>query len=390
MKKIRFFKTVCLTGMLGLLVGNVNAQSNIRVLNASDITCIGSGTCLNWTDSITGSPNPDPSLNVGGGYWNQTYYNTTGFGIGSFNLTHGSGESEYSYWSGFTSGANGDTRNYGYVDTTSHAGSINWVPNQWGIMAGGGLTTPPTVVKGAPYLIAYWDYFSDAIDPNAKSLQISLNGDSLFNLTEMYICNHPWPYYGNINGDGFARPLNQPGDYFKLYIHGVPNGGGTELLDSLTLEQYSTSAPNNVLQSPDWQYWSFARKGWNGLKSIYFTMKSTDELVIGDINYGPNTAVYFCLDKVKVTKTGSVASSSSVQKVQSATDNKSVQITDYFPIASYSGGEVIVFNENSKEVLHTNVKAGDKINLSDLPNGNYRLKHGSKIISISKISKGGK
>lgn len=370
--------------MLGLLVNNLNAQSNVRVLNASDVTCIGSGTCLNWTDSITGNYTSNPATNIGGGYWNQTYFNTTGFGIGSFKLSHNSGQSQDSYWGGFTSGSNGDTRDYGKPDTTGHVGSVNWVPNQWGVMAGDGLTTPPTVVKGAPYLIAYWDYFSDGIDPNNRSLQIKLNGDSLFNLTEMYICNHPWPYYGNIHGDGFARPLDSIGDYFRLYIHGVPNAG-SELVDSLTLEQYSTSAPNNVSQSPNWQYWSFARKGWNNLKSVYFTMKSTDNLVIDGVDYGPNTAVYFCLDKVKVTKTGRVSSSEPNQQII-ATANKSVQITDYFPVESYAGGEVIIFT-NGKEVFHTTVKAGEKINLSELPEGNYSLKHGNKVISITKVNK---
>ncbi|MBN2611420.1 MAG: DUF4465 domain-containing protein [Bacteroidales bacterium] len=347
-----------------------------------------SGTPSIWTDSVTGNP----SNCLGGGFWNDTYGNTTGFQIGSFKFTHNSGFDIYSYWGGFTTGANGDSRCYNSNcpgQVCGGSGSEGWIHNQWGVMAGGGLssTIPITATKGVPYLISYWDYFSET--GSTGSLKIELNGDSLFNLSEMYICNHPWPYYGNIYGDGFARPLNQPGDYFRLYIHGIPNSG-SELIDSITLEHYDVNVPNYISQSPNWQKKSFNSRLWSSLKGVYFTMKSTDELVIGNTNYGPNTAVYFCLDKVKVIKTGFVASSSALQKVKSVAEKKSVQIIDFFPIVSYSGGEVILLNENNEEVLHTNVKAGDKINLSDLPNGNYRLKHGSKIIPISKIDKGGK
>jgi hypothetical protein len=387
MNRIRFFKTVFLAVMLGLSVGNLNAQSNVRVLNASDIVCIGSGTCLNWTDSITGDPNPDKSQNIGGGYWDSTYFNTTGFGIGSFKLSHGSGVSQYSYWGGFTSGANGDTTNYGYADTTAHVGSVNWVPNQWGIMAGGGLssTSPVTATKGVPYLIAYWNYFSDS--EGVPSLQISLNGDSLFNLNELYICNHPWPYYGNYYGDGFARPLNRPGDHFDLIIHGVP-ATGPEVTATTRLAEYDPKEPFDVYQSPNWEQIKLPNT-FSGLRSLYFTMYSTDT-VAGHPEYGPNTAVYFCLDKLKVTKTGGVASAATVVSKAKVAAKPAIEVTDHFPIASYTGGDVTVHDATGKEVLKTTVKAGEKPNLSKLPEGEYRLRHGHKLIPVTKVGKGGK
>jgi hypothetical protein len=116
-------------------------------------------------------------------------------------------------------------------------------------------------------------------------------------------------------------------------------------------------------------------------------MKSTDELVIGDTNYGPNTAVYFCLDKLKVAKTGGVAAVSAVAqkaKVKSTNVLKPVEITDYFPVKSYSGGNVTVYDAEGKEVLKTIIEAGKKINLSKLPAGEYRLQHGNKQIPINK------
>jgi hypothetical protein len=371
MIKGSFFRTVFLTGMLGLLVSNVNAQSNIRVLSASDVTCIGGGTCLNWTDSITGTPNPDPAQNIGGGYWSQTYLNTTGFGLGSFKLTHNSGASMYSYWGGFTSGANGDTRNFGFADTTGHVGSVNWVQNQWGVMAGSGVNS------SIPYLIAYWDYFSDGIDLNAKSLQVSLAGDSLFNPQSVWICNHPWPYYGNIYGDGFARPLNKSGDYFRLYIHAIHNDNSHDSV-YVDLAEYDSDS-EELIQSQIWQPFSLTKLGTD-VKYIYFTMYSTDS----DPIYGPNTAVYFNVDKLTVEKTGKVAASAAVQKAKAPATLKFVEVSDYFPIPSYTGGEVVVYNTKGKEAWRTAVKAGEKPNLSKLPAGEYRLQHGHKVIPIIK------
>jgi hypothetical protein len=382
MKKMTLLTAACLTGMWALLSCNTRAQSSTLVLNASDTTCTGSSPCLNWKDSITGDPSPDSSKNIGGGYWNQTFTNTTGFGIGSFKLTHSgntyiSGTDTIRYWNGFTSGSNGDNRNYGYGDTTEHVGSVNWINNQWGVMAGGGLTTPPTVVKGQPYFVSFWDYYTE--ESGTHVLQIKLNGDSLFNPQTMYICNHPWPYYGNFFGDGFARPLNQPGDRFDLIVHGVKADGTETSPQTVPLALYNVNAPHKVAQSPNWR--SITLTSLGTVKSIYFTMFSTDS----SASYGPNTAVYFCLDKLNVTKTGGVASASTtIRKTKTATP-KAVEVKDYFPIASYTGGEVVVHDTKGKETLRTTVKAGEKVNLSKLPVGEYRLRHGHRVIPVKKV-----
>jgi hypothetical protein len=110
-------------------------------------------------------------------------------------------------------------------------------------------------------------------------------------------------------------------------------------------------------------------------------MFSTDSLS----GYGPNTAVYFCLDKLRITKTGGVApASASLRKAETITANKTVEVKDYFPISSYTGGSVSVYDPKGKEVLKTTVKAGEKINLSQLPKGEYRLKHGHRTIPVTK------
>jgi hypothetical protein len=342
---------------------------------------------VNWTDSITGTPNPDPSANIGGGYWNHTYDGTKpALRFDDFVLTHSStgsgGGGTMGYWDGFTTGSNGDNRNYGYADTTGHSGSVNWVANQWGIMAGGGIDSNYVMpVKGDPYLIAYWGYYLEAYGQH--SLQISLEDGSLFAPQEIYICNHPWPYWGNFYGDGFARPLNQPGDYFKLFIRGIKSDG-TLTADSVehTLAEYDSMEPLNVYQPSSWEPISLTKLGGN-LKSIYFTMKSTDELIIGDKNYGPNTAVYFNMDKLKVVNQGIAPTSAGARQAQTGSP-KAIEVKDYFPVASHTGGDITVHDANGKQVLKTTVKAGEKVNLSKLPKGEYRLLHGHRHIPITK------
>ena len=369
---------------------NVSAQA--QTLSANMTTCTGSSPCLDWTDSIHGNP----SIGVGGGYWRQTYSNNGGFGIGSFKLSHNSGILGYRYWGGFTSGSNGDTIRHSIPCTPSvncdSTHSAPWVDNQWGVMARGGISSTSgstaTVVKGQPYLIAYWDYFNTDTgmsDMNNQSVKISLANNSTFTPQDVWICNHPWPYWGNFYGDGFASPLNQPGDHFDLIIHGVKSNGTEVQLPPITLAEYNASAPNKVSQSPNWRHILLTGLGTD-IKSIYFTMYSTDQLVIGDTNYGPNTAVYFCMDKLTVIKSGSSPSKAVIQQVQKSAGVPlpPIEVTDYFPIASYTGGEVIVYDTSGKEVLKTTVGAGEKINLSMLPAGNYRLQHGHKVIPFNK------
>ena len=253
-------------------------------------------------------------------------------------------------------------------------------------MAGGGISSinsnTAVATRYDPYLVAYWGYFdanSSMVDLNSQSVKVSLAGDSLFNAQEVWICNHPWPYWGNIYGDGFARPLNQAGDRFGLIIHGVKASGQEVKTDSIDLAiNYDVGFPPE--QDDTWEKFIFP-SSFVDIQYLYFTMYSTDN----SGEWGPNTAVYFCMDKLKVTKTGGVATASAtVQKSRTATQPKAMEVTDYFPKASYTGGDVTVYNANGTQVLKTTVKAGEKVNLSKLPAGNYHLRHGSKTIPIIK------
>jgi hypothetical protein len=383
MKRKRLFNVGFTLAVAVSLAWNAAAQTQVRTLNLSD-------------RSFTYNPG-NPANCQGGNFWTATYDgDTTSFKVGSFIFSHNSGWNVYSYWGGFTVSKNADSLCYttkclSNLSPCAQSGSNGWIYNQWGVRAGGGIaaisgTTVMAVSDTIPYLIGYWDYFSDGIDPTSRSLQVKLDGDSLFTPNEIYICNHPWPYYGNIWGDGFARPLDSIGDYFKLWIHAIHSNN--------THDSISVSLARNVngtlRQSSTWQRVDLSGLNTN-VKLLYFSMESTDELVIGDTNYGPNTAVYFCLDKLKVTKTGGIATNTNnaaLQKAKATNTIKAVEVTDYFPVKSYSGGNVIVYDFYGKEVLRTIVKADEKINLSKLSAGEYRLQHGNKLIPV--IKKGSK
>ena len=91
-----------------------------------------------------------PKDTLTGGYWADTYNSDkTSIEFGEFIFSHSSSWGG-SYWDGFTYATNGDNTNYGTSDITGHIGSTNWISNQWGVMAGGGLNLSFPVSSAAP------------------------------------------------------------------------------------------------------------------------------------------------------------------------------------------------------------------------------------------------
>ena len=220
------------------------------------------------------------------------------------------------YWDGFTYSKNGSNADQGQGD------SSGWVANQWGNMAGGGIKTDAegNVMKDehgvvitdpdAPYLVAYWGfgmepeyfdylYWGANLTEPAHNLQTIFTDGNTYQAVGMYVNNHPWPYYGNLNGDGFAQAFTQDGDYFKLIVHGLDQGfeeTGT------SVEHYLAKYENGTLtQSTDWEWVDLSALGEIG--GLYYTMESSDS----DPILGPNTAVYFCMDKLQIRKAADVS-----------------------------------------------------------------------------------
>lgn len=231
-------------------------------------------------------------------YWDQTYNpeeNILSFNEGMFNFSHIPGlfggsdvGGGMSYWDGFTLCKSGDTTDYGMVGN-----SDGWVPQQWGCMAGGGLNSEFQAEQGKPYLVAYWGYYYET--EGVHACQVDFDGD-LHRVKGTYICNHPWPYYGNIHGDGFASAFDYPGCFFTITAHGMVGGEDTGSSVTLTLAEY-TDDETGLVQSADWQWMDLSVLG--EVDAVYFTMDTSD----ADPLYGPNTAVYFCLDKMQIYET---------------------------------------------------------------------------------------
>lgn len=243
------------------------------------------------------------------GHWAETYntakeYRQIEFGLFSFPHIPGENGGEdvgggMSYWDGFTYCTSGDITDYGSLGS-----SDAWVSQQWGCMAGGGIKTDADgkiitntegkveVEKGIPYLVAYWGYWMEVMGGGDPCLQVNFTDEQAYEAVGIYINNHPWPYYGNIHGDGFASAFTEEGQYFKLIVHGV-NEQGEDI--GIKVEHMLAEFKDGKLhQSADWQWIDLSALGT--VYGIYFTMDTSD----ADPIYGPNTAVYFCLDKLQV------------------------------------------------------------------------------------------
>jgi len=224
------------------------------------------------------------------GYWDSTYTDGA-IEADLFRLAHtGSqdGGGGMAYWEGFTLCTSGDTTNYG-----AEGSSDGWILNQWGCMAGGGVDAQGQAVAGAPYLVAYWGFFMEQLNPGYHSLLIEFTDGQAHQPVGTWICNHPWPYYGNINGDGFASAFSEEGDYFALVAHGL-NARGEETGTTVRL-MLATFTGGALQQSAEWQYIDLSPLG--AVNGLFFTMETSD----ADALYGANTAVYFCMDWLTVT-----------------------------------------------------------------------------------------
>ena len=136
-------------------------------------------------------------------------------------------------------------------------------------------------------------FFQEQLNSGYHSLLIEFTDGQAHQPVGTWICNHPWPYYGNINGDGFASAFTQEGDYFALVAHGL-NALGEETGTTVRL-MLATFTGGALQQSSDWQYMDLSPLG--AVNGLFFTMETSD----ADALYGANTAVYFCLDRLAVT-----------------------------------------------------------------------------------------
>jgi hypothetical protein len=271
------------------LARNVPAKAKLRSATVAPGDVI--------TLDLSKSLNPETfSFDPSKGHWTETYngedYPMIEFEHFAFSHLIDGDDWDGSYWDGFTLCSGGDNTNYG------SGGSANWVDYQWGNMAGGGIKTVvgnavTEVQQGIPYLLAFCSNMS-----MEQPCQIILtDADGPYESVGVYINANPWPYYGNLNGDSFARKLDQDGDYFKLLIHGLDdnyedNGKVVEYY----LAKNEGGGIENLQQSSGWEWVDLSALG--EVFGFYYTMTSSDT----DPTWGMNTAAYFCMDKLQVRK----------------------------------------------------------------------------------------
>jgi len=313
MKKVVYFLT------LGLMLGFsscssdddvLNAESSVSTLKNSSKTAkiavtdpaVGTTTTLNLTSALLSSG----ITTTGGKYWQNTYVSSTNLNVDIFTFSHSATSAGYNYWDGFIVSNVNDITNYG--SGAGSGGSDGWVPHQWGTMAGSGFGTSTTTTPGTPgtagdpFIVAYWSSYLDPQSPQGTTFSesgfsnwIKIGNTGIYKVEGLKINIHPWPYYGCLYGDGFARPFVS-GDHFELLIYGVDEDGTISNPVTQSLADYTGSS---LVMPTGWVSVSATKlQALGNVQYLVFQMASTDS----DPFYGINTAAYFCLDKLSVKR----------------------------------------------------------------------------------------
>lgn len=308
MKKIKYFLVLIIyIGLLTACTENILEEDNqlrdfteTRANVAPDLYSKASTISLaNELNSFSLTETNGIST-VGGYYWNQTYSNTK-FTTTNFTFSHTGGTvSGYNYWDGFTVSNVADTHNYGIPgDPGIPAHSEGWIPHQWGCMA-----IPSNTTNVTPFLVGYWGYYmldnqntittNITFGENKYSNWVKLGNNSQTHMVnKITVAIHPWPYYGILYGDGFARAFYS-GDHFDLIVYGVKANGkfvtNGNSVKSITYKMADYTGSSLVMPTA----WTDVNIDFGEpIKYLVFQLSSTDES-----GYGSNTAVYFCLKDI--------------------------------------------------------------------------------------------
>jgi len=199
--------------------------------------------------------------------------------------TQGSDPHGMNYWDGFTLCTNGDDADYGFAGS-----STDWPEHQWGCMAAGGIDSLGRLVKGAPYLVAYWGYEYE--EEGVRSLQTDFSDGLTHRPLGIWVCNHPWAYYGIQHDDGFAHSFADNGALFNLIVHGLDEEGKEAGMP--VVHPLATFHDNALDISSAWQWVNL--KSLGQVNGLFFTMESSDMSGV----LGMNTAAFFCLGGMEV------------------------------------------------------------------------------------------
>lgn len=230
------------------------------------------------------APLSDLRFDAETGAWSETY-NEEEMTLDSQIFTFVKGAiSDYDTWWGFTASNSADNRRP--EDT---------IKFQFSNMAQGGIVLAedgtvmtdghgaPVVDPSVPYMVAY---YSQYMAP--RPTDIVFNTGKCYEAVGVYINLNSYTYYCVEEGDGFARAFTE-GDRLTLTIHGVAEDESEKSVE-VDLASYDNGS---LTICRGWKYVDLTPLG--EVNELYFTMDSTDTGA-----WGPNTPLYFCLDKLTV------------------------------------------------------------------------------------------
>ncbi len=178
---------------------------------------------------------------------------------------------------------------YGFAYSTWTDDTTAGYTNQWSTFAG--YLPDSTFVLG--YIGIDWTN-------NYKHLPSGIKLSAAVNPSYVYVSNVTYTALDIINGSAFSSPFSD-GDYFYLVIKGFYNGQPTDSVVHF-LADYRDSM--NFVQK-DWAYIDLTKLGT--VDSLSFDLFTTD---VGD--YGPNTPLYFAIDRLGFEKAQTISSSMTV------------------------------------------------------------------------------
>ena len=223
---------------------------------------------------------------VGGYIWESSFIEEEKLTIGIFDFQHdGYVGNGYKGW-------------YGSIISNSmnSAFQSDYNDRMYGTMPEGGVAG-----KGSNYINVYADVPQDGLVKGAEvdlesfySSYVTINDDvNRYSANSVQVAMHPWAYYGITEGDGFANKFEK-GDVFTLYVYGID--ADNKITTDEPVEYRLVDFTDGVTQvSKDWRKVDLSSLG--EVKHLLFLLDSTDK---GD--FGPNTALYFSMDKLTVSK----------------------------------------------------------------------------------------
>ena len=271
------------------------------------------------------------------GAWSDTYNDdVTELTAGIFSFTH-SAWSEYKTWWGFTASNSAD-----------NSPRTDYLTYQFSNMAKGGVDG-----TDKPYMVGYYSAYN-----GPKSCSMVFSDGKLYEPQSVYLNLNSYTFYDLVMGDGYARAFVND-DKLTMTITGVA-ADETEKSVEVTLG----SCENGMLSaSRAWTLVDLTSLG--AVNQLYFSMNSTDTG-----SWGPNTPLYFCLDKLSVK-----ASESSIKEVAARSLNYDRQSLTVSGAGEFSA----VYDSKGQQVLSSFEPA---FSLAGLQGGVYVVRSGAESLKV--------